>query len=195
MHAVNINVGPLNLEKDTSMHKQIHLNFKKNALRLALISVAIIPFTATPSFAATATANMSVTATIAANCTISAATLAFGAYDPIVANATVNLDATALISTTCTTGSSPTITLDQGLNPAAGSTAAIPLRQMASGTNRLAFSLFSDAARTVTWSNTGVATPAPTGAAVTNTVYGRVPSGQNKPVGSYADTIVATVTF
>lgn len=177
------------------MHKQVHLNFKKNALRLALISVAIIPFIATPGFAGTATSNMSVTATIAASCTISAATLGFGSYDPIVAHAATNLDATALITTTCSIGSSPTITLDQGLNPATGSTALVPLRQMASGVNRLAYSLFSDAARTVTWSSIGVATPTPTGAAVTNTVYGRVPSGQNKPAGSYTDTIVATVTF
>lgn len=173
-----------------------NFDFKKNTYVRAIAVSLLLGSFGTSGFAGTATSNMAVTATITANCTIVAGpTLAFGAYDPIVTNAATNLDGTATLSTTCTTGSTPTITLDQGLNPAVGSTATVPLRQMASGANRLAYFLYSDAARTTVWSNTGVATPTATGTAQTNTVYGRVTSGQNKPVGSYADTVTVTVTF
>jgi len=44
--------------------------------------------------AATATANLDVTATISANCTISTSAVAFGTYDPISANNSTPLDAT-----------------------------------------------------------------------------------------------------
>lgn len=169
-------------------------NLTNLALRAALASsLAGISLT---SYAVTQTANLDVTATIAANCTISTTAVAFGAYDPIVANAGATAkDATGTVVTTCTTGSAPTITLAEGANAATGSTAAIPIRQMASGVNRLGYALYSDAARTVVWSNTGVATPTASGTAQSNTVYGRVSGGQNKPTGSYADVVVATVTF
>lgn len=149
------------------------------------------------SYAGTATSNLSVTATVSANCTISTAAVAFGAYDPIVAHATAALTGTGTVTVTCTNGSTGTITLGQGANANTGSTDAAPLRQMASGVNRLAYSLYSDTARTVVFGNTagtGVARTG-TGAADAVTVYGSVAAGQNKPAGSYADTVVATVTF
>ena len=145
--------------------------------------------------AGTQSVSIPVTATIIANCTISTSALAFGNYDPVGANAAANLDSNATLTTVCTTGSSPTIALDQGANQAAGSTAAVPLRQLASGINRLSYSIYSDATRLLIWGSTGVATPTATGTAQTNTVYGRISSGQNKPAGSYTDTVVATVTF
>ena len=88
--------------------------------------------------AATSTSNLAVTATVAANCTISAGSVAFGAYDPIVVNATNAKTATGTVTTTCTNGSAAYITLSQGLNPATGSTDAAPVRQMLSGSNALA---------------------------------------------------------
>jgi spore coat protein U-like protein len=145
--------------------------------------------------AATATANLDVTATIAANCTISTSAVAFGTYDPISANSSTALDATGSVSTTCTSGSSPTITLGEGANAASGSTASAPLRQMASGANVLGYQLYSDSGRTTVWADTGVATPAANGTAQANTVYGRISGGQNKPMGSYSDTVVTTVSF
>lgn len=172
--------------------------FKNQPMRIAIVSIFAIGtvLVAGSSQAGTATANIAVSATIVANCTISASALAFGSYDPIVTNAAANLDNTATLTTTCTTGSAPTITLDQGVNPAIGSTAVAPARQLASGaTNRLAYALYSDSARTTVWGSIGVATPTASGTAQTNTVYGRITSAQNKPVGTYTDTVVATVTF
>src|SRR6185436_927484 len=45
-----------------------------------------------PVSAATATANLGVSATVTVNCTISTAALAFGSYDPVGTNAAANLD-------------------------------------------------------------------------------------------------------
>lgn len=173
------------------------VKLNQRVLSLALASALAFGGTVSSvnSYAGTATSNLSVTATISANCTISTTAVAFGAYDPIVANVSAAKDADGTVVTTCTSGSSPTITLGQGANAATGSTEAIPIRQMASGTNRLGYELYTTAARTTVWSNTGVATPTPTGTAQTNTVYGRIPGGQNKPTGSYSDTVLATVTF
>ena len=53
--------------------------------------------------AATATANLSVTATVVGQCTVTApTTLAFGNYDPVTANASTDLDAQTNISVACT---------------------------------------------------------------------------------------------
>lgn len=151
---------------------------------------------ASNGYADTATGNLSVTASITNACTVSATTaLAFGAY--VSGPGNVAKDGTGTVSTTCTIGAPTTVTLGQGANAAGGSTDALPLRQMADSANRLAYFLFQDAARTSVWGNTsgtGIAGTG-TGAEVQLTVYGRIPAGQNKPAGTYADTVVATVTF
>jgi spore coat protein U-like protein len=149
------------------------------------------------AFAGTATSNMSVTATVTANCTITANALNFGTYDPIVVNAAVPLNGNTTINVTCTNGSPATITLGQGLTPAGGSTAAAPLRQMSNFGLRLAYALFQDNANTIVWGDTagtGVASNG-TGVSVAVNVYGQVAAGQNVPAGAYGDTVVATITF
>ena len=57
--------------------------------------------------------------------------------------------------------------------------------------------MYSDAGRTTTWGDTAGTGKADTGTGTTSTltVYGQVAAGQNVPVGSYADTVVATVTY
>jgi spore coat protein U-like protein len=149
------------------------------------------------AFAGTATSNMSVTATVTANCTITANALNFGAYDPIVANAAAPLNGNTTINVVCTNGSPATVTMDQGLTPAGGSTAAAPLRQMASGGNFLGYFLYQDNANTIVWGNTPGTGEAYTGTGVSTSVnvFGQVPAGQNVPAGSYGDTVVATITF
>lgn len=173
------------------------INFRNQAGRAAIASALMIgsAFIGANSYAGTATGNMAVSASIAANCTISASPLAFGAYDQIVVNASTDLDTTTTVATTCTTGSSAMITLSEGANKGSSSTAALPVRQLTNGTDLLAYSLYSDSGRTTAWGNTAVAAPTGTGGAETTTVYARIPAGQKKPVGSYADTVVATVTF
>jgi len=148
--------------------------------------------------AATSTDNLSVTASVAANCSISTTAVAFGAYDPVVANAVAAIDQTGTVSVNCTSGANATVTLGQGANAGGGSTDAVPVRRMSDGvTSFLNYTLYSDAGRTTAWGNTGGTGQAHlgTGSAANLTVYGRLPGGQAVPVGSYTDTVVATITF
>ncbi len=64
--------------------------------------------------AATQTANLAVSATVSATCSISTTALAFGAYDPVSANSTTPLDGTGTVVVTCTSGAPAAVTLGQG---------------------------------------------------------------------------------
>jgi spore coat protein U-like protein len=144
--------------------------------------------------AATATANLGVSATVTNNCTISTAALTFGSYDPVVAHASANLDGTGTVIVACTKGATSTIGLGLGSNPS-GSVR----RLKDGGTNYITYELYSDSGRTTVWGNAGAALlstgAAPSKAARNFTVYGRVASNQDVPAGTYNDTVVATVNF
>lgn len=149
------------------------------------------------AFAGTSSDNLAVSASIAANCTIDASGgLAFGAYDPIVTNKSNALEGTGTISVTCTNGSAVTIELNGGLNED-GAAPAAPARRMVDGANFLSYTLYSDLGRTTLWATGELVDVADTGTGVASdhTVYGSVAANQNVPVGNYADTVSATVTF
>jgi spore coat protein U-like protein len=147
--------------------------------------------------AATEVANLGVSATVSANCTIATTPVAFGQYDPVVAHASADLGATGTVSVTCTNGAPVTITLGQGPDPGASSTDAVPVRRMKSGANYLSYQLFQEGTHDNIWGNDASSDVANTGNGLNQdiTVYGLVTGGQNVPTGNYADTIVATVTF
>jgi spore coat protein U-like protein len=144
--------------------------------------------------AATATANLAVTARVIQQCTITAPnTLAFGDYDPVSANATANLDASTTISVACTRGSTA-VWIGLGL----GANASGAVRRLASGAERLNYEIYRETGRTTVWGNTSATgvSYTPTSRAATNlTVFGRVPGGQDVAVGTYTDTVVATINF
>ena len=148
----------------------------------------------TVAWAATATANLGVSATVTNNCTISTAALAFGSYDPVVAHASTDLDGTGTVIVACTKGATATIGLGLGSN-ASGSVR----RMKDSGSNYITYELYRDASRSTVWGTSGGALlspgAAPSKAARNFTVYGRVASNQDVPAGSYNDTVVATVNF
>jgi spore coat protein U-like protein len=171
--------------------------FSQRRPNLVLVSAIALAAVSLGSHAAgTATSDLGVSASIAANCTISTSPVAFGAYDPITANKTAALNGTGSVTTTCTSGSAVTVTLGQGVNPV-GDVDAAPVRQMASGANRLAYFLYSNTGRTTVWGNTAPTGMADTGTGATSTltVYGAITANQNQPTGDYLDTVVATVTF
>src|SRR5688500_18843972 len=147
-----------------------------------------------PAFAATATANLGISATVTNNCTISTLPLAFGSYDPVGANAGSNLDGTGTVTVACTKGAPARIGLGLGSN-ASGATR----RMSDGGGNFLTYELYQDAGRVTMWGNAGadLLSPgaAPSKAARNFTVYGRVPFNQDVPAASYNDTVVATVNF
>lgn len=163
-------------------------------MKRTILSLIAMAATATPMFAAQQTANLSVTASVAANCTITTSPVAFGAYDPVVANAAANLTASGSVNVACTKGTPATIDLGNGGNFSAGS------RRMGSGSDFLNYSLFKDAALTQAW-GTGIAggSTAAYNAATKNstavTVFGMVPAAQDVTVGAYADTVVATINY
>jgi spore coat protein U-like protein len=143
-------------------------------------------------------ANLLCSASVSANCTISTSPVAFGSYDPISANASAALTTTGGVSVTCTTGASPIITLGQGITPASGSVDGAPLRQMLDASSDvLAYNLYEGSDHLTVWGNTSGTGQAGTadGTLHSLTVYGSIPGGQNVPVGTYGDTVVATVSF
>jgi spore coat protein U-like protein len=162
---------------------------KRTLLIAALMAVSI------PGFAASKSANLDVSASVAANCTISTAPVAFGAYDPVSTNAATDLVGTGALTVACTKGVPATIDLGQGANYLA------PSRRMTAGAGAfLNFALYKDAARTQVWGSTmaGGTTYAYNSASknsVAVTVYGTVPQAQDVPVGSYTDTVVATISY
>jgi spore coat protein U-like protein len=153
---------------------------------------ALLAFGCAPVLAATSTTTFTVTATVESACTISATNLAFGVYVPATATAK---DGTSTVTTTCTLLAPYNI----GLNAGVGSGATVAARIMTGpSANLLTYSLYRDAAHLLVWGDTIGTDTVPlvgTGLAVPTTVFGQIPALQNKAVGSYIDTITATVTF
>jgi spore coat protein U-like protein len=74
-------------------------------------------------------------------------------------------------------------------------------REMRMGTETMSYNLYLDAVRVSVWGN-GTGGTSRYGPVVpqllfpvTVTIYGRIPALQNVKVGSYTDTIVATINF
>ena len=151
---------------------------------------------ASPARAAT-TADVAISATVVSSCSITALPVAFGNY---YALSTTPKDATGSVSVSCSVGSNPKIWLGQGLHAGSGSTAAVPVRRMINGTtNFLSYQLYQESSRTSIWGGTDASSPAAVTATnlngVASTIYGRVPINQLSTIGSYDDTVVATVNF
>ncbi|HUL60206.1 MAG TPA: spore coat U domain-containing protein [Anaeromyxobacteraceae bacterium] len=153
--------------------------------RIALVA-ALLGF-AGNAFAATATSNITVTATVIKSCQLTAGTVAFGNYDPLAA---ANTDATGTFTVACNKGTAWSISLGLGAN------ASGAIRRMTDGTNFLTYELYNDAGRTTVWNAVNlVSGVAANKTAVSETIYGRVTAGQDLAAASFTDTVVATVTF
>lgn len=165
-----------------------HSGMTRVCVGAATVAVAVATFSP-PIIAATTTANLNVTANVITSCTVTAGTLAFGDYDPV---AGANLDQTGSFQVACTKGTSPQIGLDNGAN-------FNVTRRMTNGTDFLGYEIYKETGRTNIWGNTGgglvTIGPLSSNALQTQTVYGRVPFGQDVGTGNYTDTVVITVTF
>lgn len=160
--------------------------------RSALISAAALAaMVSTGANAANATANLGVTITINATCSISAAggTVAFGSHT----STETNIATTGSVTAQCTNGTPYSIGLDNGAHYQGSNRNML----LVSGTDRIAYGLFLDAAHQNAWSATGASsTHSSTGTGLSQviTVYGLVPAA-NVPAGDYTDTVVATITY
>jgi spore coat protein U-like protein len=146
-----------------------------------------------PAVASTVQGTIAVSANVVANCTITTAALPFGQYSGAAINASTN------ITVTCSNLSTYTVGLDTGKTSGATETT----RQMnisPSTAGALKYSLLTggySGSGSSNWGNvTGTwVSGTGTGNAQTLTVYGVLPANQFVPVGSYTDTITATVTY
>jgi spore coat protein U-like protein len=141
-----------------------------------------------------ATASLTVSASVTKNCTITTAPVAFGNYDSVSANATAPLDGVGTVTVKCTKGAAAKVGLNTGGN-AQGTTR----RMLGAAAEYLTYELYKDTGRATVWGNTAdTALDVPT---ATNQlprdfpVYGRVVQAQAAAVGTYTDTVVATVNF
>ncbi|HET7707832.1 MAG TPA: spore coat U domain-containing protein [Thermoanaerobaculia bacterium] len=162
----------------------------KRTIKLTVLTLALT-FISVAAFAQSATttnAANNISATVVANCRITNFALAFGNYDPTSTTAT---DASTTFDVRCTRGTAASIALDLGVNE--GGTGG---RRLTDGAAFLTYGLFVDAGRTTAWT-----TAAPKGylaasnAAVSQTIFGRIPAEQDVLVGNYFDTVQATINF
>ena len=138
----------------------------------------------------------------AATCTVSAVGPAFGVYNPLNPAPTLS---NGSVTATCNYVSGGATTVTMASSYSAGSSGNYASRMMLSGVNRLNYNLYFDAAFTqirgdgTGGSQTGGATLTVSSssrtASATSTIYGRMPAAQNAVPGSYADTIVVTITY
>jgi spore coat protein U-like protein len=150
------------------------------------------------SHAGTSTANVGISTTVIANCSVTSTAVGFGNYDPLAAGANT---ATGTVVLTCSQGATPSVALSMGAN-ASGS------RRMADGSgNFLPYSIFKPTANTANASCASASTAydvtapgfaltaAPDTSARTFNLCGSIAPGQSIPLGAYSDTVVATITF
>lgn len=135
------------------------------------------------------TISFAVVALVQATCTISATPLAFGNYI-----GTQN-DAAGTLTITCTNTTPYNVGLSAGTAP--GGT--VKTRAMTGpGGQLLNYAIFQESARSLNWGNTvgtDTVTGQGTGHAGGISLYGRIPAGQHIRPGSYADTVIATITY
>ena len=137
----------------------------------------------------TSTVNFNISATGSSACAISANPLSFGNYTGSL------LNATSSISVTCTNGTNYNV----GLNAGTATGATVTKRSMTGPASALlGYKLFRNSSYTLNWGNTvGTDTVAGrgTGSGQSLTVYGQIPAAQPGGIGTYTDTITATITY
>lgn len=175
---------------------------------LTAIAAALLVAVAPGAIATTAV--LGVSASVDANCTITATALSFGRYESLQTNATVPLNAAGSLSIACTKGTAPRISMDLGQNGNAGKRYMALAAAAASGiSTTLNYEIYQPPSATpgvacsfpgtTIWGSAPgeIFVPAPptSRAARTYNLCGSIPSGQLTMIGAYADTVVATVNF
>jgi spore coat protein U-like protein len=165
------------------------LRFVKSTTCAAVLALVFVGLGVMPVSATTATTPLAVSASVVASCTINAGALSFGAYTGASA-----VTAQATLTANCTNAAPYSVALDKG----AGSGASITTRKLTASGGTLNYSLYQDAGFATLWGDGTTGTQASgtgTGVNQTITVYGQIPGSQAVTVGSYVDTVTATITY
>jgi spore coat protein U-like protein len=131
-------------------------------------------------------------------CSVGVGPVAFGMYQRGTPAATAGQGAIGLQCPNLAGATTVTISLGPGLYGP-----SVAARAMGAGASRLAYGLYTDAARTTIWGDGSAASATVSdvlaaGVGPVNRVYpvyGRLPAGQSVPPGSYADSLLVTVSF
>ena len=155
----------------------------RQALRLATAAI----LAASPAMATTATDHLTVTATVLSGCSLTGGSLSFGQY---VSGQGQNLDATGQVNYANCNGNL-TFELD------GGSAGDVNNRAMSSGSDKLKYQLYKNSSRTALWGTGTDAFALQLLSTLTGNVnvYGRIPSGQTVPAGTYNDVVNIRLTF
>jgi len=164
-------------------------------MKLTRLTAAVLAgaaaFAVSPAFAGNATGSINVGLTVTDDCTIATNDIDFGSTGIVESN----IDTSADITIECTKGTAYAIGLDGGST--GNNTAA--RKMTAGGADTVNYQLYSNAGYSTVWGNTvgtdTVDSASATGGNETHTIYARVPSHQNVPIGTYADTITATIWY
>jgi spore coat protein U-like protein len=140
-------------------------------------------------------------AAVVFSCTVSAGGINFGIYNPLSATGDA---ATGSWSVTCTASGSGSATVTGTLSMSTGSSGQYATRKLVSGTNALNYNIYVTPSYTQIFGDgtAGTYAPSESGTVVAGQVYqvagnmyGFLPASQDVAPGSYADTIVITVTY
>lgn len=130
-----------------------------------------------------------VSADVPKACTVTADPLDFGTVGVLARS----IDAQSRLRLRCTAQTPASIGLDAGQAPAGG------MRQMVGpGGNAIRYGLYRNPARSQPWGASGSGEEGQaigTGDTLSIPIYGRVPPQPTPPPGTYADTVVVTVTY
>ena len=163
-----------------------------NLLKSSLLALALVASAPMAMAAGSAQAPIAVSLTLQNTCAITTSPVAFGTVTTLAAA----LPASGSVTVTCTSnGGSYTVAFNGGTT--AGGT--ISQRKLTNGTDTINYNLYTTTGYTaVLGDGTTGQTVGGTGngAAQVYNVYGQTAANQNsKSVGTYTDTVTATVTF
>ena len=141
-------------------------------------------------------------AAVTVSCTVTAGGIAFGLYNPLSGSSDA---AAGTLRIDCSGRGTGSTTITANLTLSAGLSGSYATRTMLFGTNKLDYNIYwSTAYSQIMGDGTGGSFGGTTGAftvaaggtsSATGTMYGLVPASQDVAPGSYADTIVVTVTY
>jgi spore coat protein U-like protein len=163
---------------------------KLTKLILLLASASALVISSDRSASAAITGAFDVKTSVVASCNITLpASIVFTAYDPL--SATPDDNTSQAMTIACSQGSVTHISLNFG--------STVPLGPAAMGNGgaaRLLYELHKDSLTGALWNGASLDTgTAPSTTPRSFTIYGRIPALQDVPVGSYTDTVTATVLF